>query len=191
MSTIGVLSSTVSFTLTSATAQLVAVPLQGSFQYTQVTVNTTGVVFVTGGATTSTLATSTVSSALGPIATHGSITGGSSYTTGTYTAVALTGGTGTGAKATIVVAAGAVTTVTITTAGTGYKVNDTLSATAATIGGTGSGFSVPVATITLVGGLSASSIQLPSAGSFVLQLNSASYLSFIVTGTPTISLSFS
>ena len=84
----------------------------------------------------------------GGILTHGSITGGSLYTPGTYTNVALTGGTGSGAKATIVVGGGgAVSTVTITSPGTFYSVADVLSASAASIGGTGSGFSVPVATI--------------------------------------------
>jgi hypothetical protein len=58
------------------------------------------------------------------------------------------GGTGSGAQATIVVGGGgAVTTVTITAAGDLYTVADVLSAAAANIGGTGSGFSTPVATI--------------------------------------------
>ena len=86
----------------------------------------------------------------GPVATLGTIVGGSAYTNGTYNDVTLTGGTGTGAKATIVVSGGAVTTVTITAAGTGYTVGDSLTAPAASIGGTGSGFSVPIATITAV-----------------------------------------
>jgi hypothetical protein len=81
------------------------------------------------------------------IKTLGAITGGSLYTNGTYTNVALTGGTGFGARATIVVAGAAVTTVTITTLGAGYIIGDVLSATAATIGGTGSGFSVPITAI--------------------------------------------
>ena len=81
-----------------------------------------------------------------PILTLGAITGGSAYTNGTYTLVPLTGGSGTGAQATIVVAGNAVTTVTVTTVGNYYDVGDVLSATAASIGGTGSGFSVPVAT---------------------------------------------
>lgn len=72
------------------------------------------------------------------------VSGGSSYTTGTYTAVPLTGGTGSGAQATIIVAGGVVTTATITTAGSGYKLRDQLSAAAADIGGTGSGFIVQV-----------------------------------------------
>ena len=86
--------------------------------------------------------------ASGPIGVLGAITGGSSYTNGTYTAVPLTGGSGTGALATVVVAANAVTTVTITYEGRDYAPSDSLSANAASIGGTGSGFSVPVSTVT-------------------------------------------
>jgi hypothetical protein len=81
------------------------------------------------------------------IKTLGTITGGTLYTNGTYTNVSLTGGTGFGAKATIVVAGAVVTAVTITTLGAAYIVGDVLSATAATIGGTGSGFSVPITAI--------------------------------------------
>jgi hypothetical protein len=88
------------------------------------------------------------SATTGAIATLGAITAGSLYTNGTYTNVPLTGGTGSGARATIVVSGGAVTAVTLTQQGTGYTVNDALSASAANIGGTGSGFSIPVATIT-------------------------------------------
>ena len=72
---------------------------------------------------------------------------GTSYTTGTYTGVSLTGGTGSGAKATIVVSGGGVTSVTLTTAGEGYTVGDVLSASSSSIGGTGSGFSINVATV--------------------------------------------
>jgi hypothetical protein len=82
----------------------------------------------------------------GGILTLTGLVAGTLYTSGTYTAVSLTGGTGSGAKATIVVSAGGVTTVTITTAGLGYVAGDVLSATAASIGGTGSGFSITVAT---------------------------------------------
>lgn len=94
----------------------------------------------------------------GAVLTLGTITGGSSYTNGTYTNVTLTGGSGTGAKATVVVAGNTVTTVTITAGGTSYVVGDSLSATAASIGGTGSGFSVPVATVQ--SGFTASSLNL-------------------------------
>jgi len=84
---------------------------------------------------------------LNGVGTLGSVTGGSGYTDGTYTDVPLTGGTGSGATADITVASGAVTTVTIVSKGQGYTAGDTLSAAAASIGGTGSGFEVPVATI--------------------------------------------
>ena len=82
-----------------------------------------------------------------PVATLGAITGGSAYTSGTYLNVALTGGAGSGAVANIVVSGGAVTSVTLTQGGTGYVVGNTLSATASTIGGTGTSFSIPVATV--------------------------------------------
>jgi len=83
----------------------------------------------------------------GLILTLNTLVGGSTYTNGTYTNVTLTGGSGTGAKATIVVAGATVTSVTLTKAGNGYVVGNTLSATAASIGGTGTGFSIKVATI--------------------------------------------
>ena len=83
-----------------------------------------------------------------PVATLGAITGGSAYTAGTYFDVPLTGGSGSGALATITVAGGAVTAVTITNGGLQYGVANTLSAAAANIGGTGSGFSVLVASVT-------------------------------------------
>jgi len=94
----------------------------------------------------------------GAVLTLGTITGGSSYTNGTYTNVTLTGGSGTGAEATVVVAGNTVTTVTITAGGTSYVVGDSLSATAASIGGTGAGFSVPVATVQ--SGFTASNLNL-------------------------------
>lgn len=84
---------------------------------------------------------------IGNILTLGSITGGTLYTAGTYLNVALTGGTGSGAKANITVAGGAVTAVTLTNRGTGYLAADSLSAAAGDIGGTGSGFSIPVSTV--------------------------------------------
>jgi len=89
-----------------------------------------------------------------PAATLGAITGGSAYTAGTYFDVPLTGGSGSGALATITVAGGVVTAVTITDGGAQYSVANTLSAAATNIGGTGSGFSVPVASVTNAGGTS-------------------------------------
>ena len=85
------------------------------------------------------------------IKTLGAITGGTLYTNGTYTNVALTGGIGFNARATITVSGGSVTAVTLTARGTSYGIGDVLSATAASIGGTGSGFSIPVSTVYLQG----------------------------------------
>ena len=84
----------------------------------------------------------------GNIVSLGTIVGGTLYTDDTYTDVALTGGTGTGAEATIEVEDGAVTSVTITKDGKGYEVGDELSAAADDVGGTGSGFKVPVTAVT-------------------------------------------
>jgi len=81
------------------------------------------------------------------IKTLGAITGGAGYVNGSYANVTLTGGSGLGAKATIGVAGGIVTTVTITARGAAYLVGDVLSATAASLGGTGAGFSIPVTAI--------------------------------------------
>lgn len=77
----------------------------------------------------------------------GSITGGSTYTNGTYFDVPLTGGSGTGAIATVTVSGNAVTSVVVNYAGCEYAVGDVLTASSASIGGSGSGFSVPVASI--------------------------------------------
>lgn len=91
---------------------------------------------------------------VGPVATLGVIVGGTGYTpsaaTQVYTDVVLTSTTGTGANATadVTVTSGAVTAVTLKTYGSGYAVGDSLTVSAAYLGGTGSGFSVPVATIT-------------------------------------------
>ena len=84
----------------------------------------------------------------GSIATLGSITAGTLYTTGTYTNVPLSGGTGVHILATVVISAGGVTGVTITSAGIGSTAADSLTTSAANIGGTGSGFAVAVSTIT-------------------------------------------
>jgi len=73
---------------------------------------------------------------------------GAGYINGTYTNVPLTGGSGSGALATIVVANGVISTVTIPVAiGSGYVAGDILSAAPANIGGTGSGFSVQVLSV--------------------------------------------
>ena len=78
----------------------------------------------------------------------GTLVGGTGYVNGTYNNVPLTGGTGTGAVAqSITVAGGVVTAVVIPADGTGngdYKFNDVLSASASSLGGSGSGFTYTV-----------------------------------------------
>lgn len=83
----------------------------------------------------------------GPIATTGILVGGTGYANATYNNVPLTGGTGSGAQATIIVSSTTVTSVVITLNGTGYRPQDVLSASNTHLGGTGSGFSVTVETI--------------------------------------------
>lgn len=98
--------------------------------------------------TTSKITITPEAKSTGVLIAVGAITGGSSYTNGTYTNVPLTGGSGTGAvAASITVSVGAITSITLASTGTGsgYAYGDTLSVSAANVGGTGSGFSVPVA----------------------------------------------
>ena len=84
---------------------------------------------------------------------NGSITPGTLYTptsgTVTYVLVPLTNitGTGTGGLADITVTNGSVTSVDLRRGGTGYAVGNLLSAAVGTIGGTGSGFQIPVTQI--------------------------------------------
>jgi hypothetical protein len=85
------------------------------------------------------------------IKTLGAITGGSGYVDATYSNVPLTGGSGANAEATITVSGGAVTAVTVTLNGSGYQVGDALSADNTDLGGTGAGFSVPVASLYQMG----------------------------------------
>jgi hypothetical protein len=88
--------------------------------------------------------TTVVSVVSNSLKTLGALTGGSSYTPGTYNATALSGGGGFGATANIVVdGTGSVTSVTIVNRGSGYVIGAVLTAT---IPG-GAGFSVPVSEI--------------------------------------------
>ena len=81
----------------------------------------------------------------GAVATFGTRVNGTGYTDGTYTNVALSGGSGYGATANITVASGAVTAATLNRAGQWYTTSDTLSCQ---LIGAGSNFALPVATIT-------------------------------------------
>jgi hypothetical protein len=74
---------------------------------------------------------------------------GSLYVPGVYENVSLTGGSGSGATATIVVnSSGAVSSVTLNEGGQFYVVGNLLSASAASLGGAGSGLVLTVSTIT-------------------------------------------
>lgn len=78
------------------------------------------------------------------------ISGGTSYTNGTYTGVPLsyvTSGSGYAGVADITVSGGSVTAVTINSGGCSYLPGEYLTADAALIGGTGSGFSIIVDTV--------------------------------------------
>lgn len=83
----------------------------------------------------------------GTILTLNSLVGGTGYTNGTYTNVYLAGGSGKGMAATVVVTGGIATTVTVTNGGVNYLTTDTLLVSNSYLGGTGSGFSIRVATI--------------------------------------------
>ena len=106
------------------------------------------------------------------IATLGTITGGSSYTNGTYNGVTFSLSSGTAMTTYPVgqvdVSGGAVTTIYLFTYGMGGDLTTVLTVTAAQIGGTGSGFSVPIATQTacanntLIGGATGSTLPTPS-----------------------------
>lgn len=85
------------------------------------------------------------------IGTLGPVTGGALYTNGFYANVPLIGGAGGGATANIIVAGGSVVSAVLVKPGIQYQVGNVLSANAFSIGGTGSGFSVSVATVVTLG----------------------------------------
>lgn len=80
-----------------------------------------------------------------------SFNAGSLYTNGLYQNVPLTGGSGSGATADILVVGGVVNTVTLKFGGQFYKVGDVLSAT---LGSSGTGFSIVVTAISNATGTS-------------------------------------
>lgn len=78
------------------------------------------------------------------VASVGAITPGSGYTNGYYTNVPAISSSGDGATLNITVSGGIVTQAEVAYGGSGYQVGAVLTAT---IGSTGSGFSVPVASV--------------------------------------------
>ena len=82
------------------------------------------------------------------------ITGGTTYTNGTYNNIPLSGGTGKNASANITVSGNAVTSVAIVNYGKDYSDDDVLTAATSQIGGTGSGFEVNVGNVEKTGGIS-------------------------------------
>ena len=86
--------------------------------------------------------------AVGSIATVMITAQGTLYTNGVYTSVPITAAAGTGALATVTVATSKVTSIVITFGGSGYIHNASVSISAASIGGTGSGFAGYVAATT-------------------------------------------
>ena len=85
----------------------------------------------------------------GQIATlSATFTSGTLYVPGIYQNISLTGGSGSGAIATITVNnSGAVSIVTLENGGQFYNVGDILSTTSSSLGGSGSGFQITVATV--------------------------------------------
>ena len=81
----------------------------------------------------------------GAVATFDTRVNGSGYTNGTYTNVALSGGTGTGATATLTVSGNAVTASALVRGGQFYIQGDVLSCA---LIGPGTAFALPVLTVT-------------------------------------------
>ena len=83
----------------------------------------------------------------GAILSFANLVAGSGYVSGTYSDVALIGGSGTSATANIVVTSGAVTSLIIVSEGQLYLVNDILTVNNSSLGGSGSGFSIKVTSV--------------------------------------------
>jgi hypothetical protein len=88
----------------------------------------------------------------GQVSSLGAVTGGSLYTNGVYQNVSLTGGSGANATADIVIVGGTVVSCSLQFGGNFYVVGDILSCSS--LGPTGSGFSIPVASISNANGQS-------------------------------------
>lgn len=106
---------------------------------------------------------------VGLITAYSTIVGGSSYVSGTYANVPLTGGSGQGATATITVSGGVVTAVAGDNPGFHYAATDVLSASNVYLGNSGSGFTVAVGSIqgTGTGMVGALGTLVPGSGGTV------------------------
>ena len=78
---------------------------------------------------------------------NGALVGGSGYTNGVYFNVPLSGGNGNSATANVIISGGVVTSVTVVNPGCFYAVGDILSVSNTYLGGTGSGFSIPISLV--------------------------------------------
>lgn len=116
------------------------------------------------------------------------LTPGTSYTNGTYTRVPLSNvsGSGVGALADITIANGGVTNVDLVFGGAGYAIGNTLSASNAFLGGTGSGFQITASAVekrvyvNLIGG---NSFVATSGAPDFVEHNSSVVTTFSATGT--------
>ena len=77
---------------------------------------------------------------VGTLATVDISNQGTAYTNGIYTSVPLVASSGSGALATVTVSSNLVFDVTVTSGGSGYELGENITISAASIGGTGSGF---------------------------------------------------
>ncbi|WP_448702620.1 gliding motility-associated C-terminal domain-containing protein [Mucilaginibacter sp. AW1-3] len=138
---------TQSLTVTPPTLTL---PALGKVLYGSGDINPAAISTITNKPITYTSSNTSVAKILtNSITALGNPSGGSGYLIGTYSPVPLiyangASGTGTGATAQILVVGGSVTGVTIISGGTGYQPNDQLTCDKTLIGGTGSGFTIPV-----------------------------------------------
>jgi hypothetical protein len=123
-----------SFSLTSGSPYLLSDTYIAPIDPNQTTVSATS---IPAGTTILTVTSS-------GIKTLSSLSGGSGYTNGTYSGVALTGGSGFSATVNIVVSGGAVTSVTIVNPGATYQVGNILSSASI---GAGAGFTITVSAI--------------------------------------------
>jgi hypothetical protein len=109
-----------------------------------------------------------------PITSLNNLVGGTKYTNGTYSNVALTGGTGAGATANITVASTQILTLATITSGGAYSVPGTYSGVALTGGGSGA-----TANITVGAGTGIASLHNTVGGS---AYNNGTYSGVALTG---------